>query len=81
MEQHIRVEKIKLQELGFSTLAVKRVLLTHVEALNTLNTLALLDTEKFNRHARWLIETMHESLLEQGLSLDKVSEALLEVAE
>ncbi|HFU4502095.1 TPA: hypothetical protein ACGPA6_001954 [Streptococcus suis] len=79
--KYIQIEKNKLQELGFSTLAVKRVLLTHVEALNTLNTLALLDIEKFNYHARWLIETMYESLLEQGLSLDRISEALLEVAE
>ncbi|MGQ7461505.1 hypothetical protein ACTGZQ_02990 [Streptococcus suis] len=81
MKQHIQMEKTKMQELGFSILAVKRNLLTHVEALSTLHTLARLDTEKFTYHAKWLVETMHESLLEQGLSLDKILETLLEVAE
>ncbi|HEM2740988.1 hypothetical protein [Streptococcus suis] len=81
MKQHIKTEKIKMQELGFSILAVKRNLLTHVEALSTLNTLAQLDAEKFTYHAKWLVETMHESLLEQGISLDKISETLLEVVE
>ncbi|AZR96647.1 hypothetical protein XK27_01345 [Streptococcus suis] len=81
MKQHIQMEKTKMQELGFSILAVKHNLLTHVEALSTLNTLAQLDTEKFTYHAKWLVETMHESLLEQGISLDKISETILGVAE
>ncbi|MDG4515611.1 hypothetical protein [Streptococcus suis] len=81
MKQHIQMEKTKMQELGFSILTVKRNLLTHVEALSALNTLAQLDTEKFIYHAKWLVETMHESLLEQGISLDKISETILEVTE